>query len=174
MNEAIGAGYHTVVGYEANGGFLTGTDITNTDSGTVLPGLPTRDAALPIIAVLFASVRRGVTVSEIVNELPPRFTASGLLRQFPPELGKALVDRFRKEGTALATEVFSAQFGAVDTIDFTDGARITFTSGDIVHLRPSGNAPEFRCYTESSTEEQAVQNNDVALKIVAELKGQVV
>jgi phosphomannomutase len=174
MNEAIGAGYQTVVGYEANGGFLTGTDITNTDTGAVLPALPTRDAALPVIAVLLASLRRGGTLSDLVSELPPIFTASGLLRGFPNESGKALVEKFRKEGTEFATATFSADFGAVDSIDFTDGARITFQSGDIVHLRPSGNAPEFRCYTESSSEDQAIHNNDIALKIVAELKGKIV
>ena len=157
MNEAIGAGYQTVVGYEANGGFLTGTDITNTDTGALLPALPTRDAALPVIAVLLASLRRG-----------------GLLRGFPNESGKALVEKFRKEETEFATATFSADFGEVDSIDFTDGARITFQSGDIVHLRPSGNAPEFRCYTESSSEDQAIRNNDVALKIIAELKGEIV
>ena len=174
MNEAIGAGYQNVVGYEANGGFLTGTDITNTDTGAVLPKLPTRDAALPIIAVLVASSRSGGTLSELVSELPPRFTASGLLRGFPNESGKALVEKFRKEGTEFATATFSADFGAVDSIDFTDGARISLQSGDIVHLRPSGNAPEFRCYTESSSEDQAVRNNDIALKIIAELKNKTV
>ncbi len=173
MNEAIGAGYQTVVGYEANGGFLTGTDIINADTGAVLPKLPTRDAALPIIAVLFASSQRSGTLSELVSKLPPRFTASGLLRGFPSELGNALVEKFRKEGAELATATFSANFGAVESVDFTDGARISFASRDIVHLRPSGNAPEFRCYTESSSEEQAVRNNDIALKIVAELKDKI-
>jgi hypothetical protein len=30
-------------------------------------------------------------------------------------------------------------------------------NGDVVHLRPSGNAPELRCYTEASSPEQAQQ-----------------
>ena len=41
-------------------------------------------------------------------------------------------------------------FGDVVKLDTTDGVRITLSGGDIVHLRPrpSGNAPELRCYTE--------------------------
>ncbi|MNW13784.1 hypothetical protein D3C71_2118230 [compost metagenome] len=37
----------------------------------------------------------------------------------------------------------------VDSVDITDGLRITLNDGSIIHLRPSGNAPELRCYVES-------------------------
>jgi len=36
-----------------------------------------------------------------------------------------------------------------------DGLRITFANGEIVHLRPSGNAPELRCYAEADNQERA-------------------
>jgi phosphomannomutase len=42
--------------------------------------------------------------------------------------------------------------------------RITFTNDEIIHLRPSGNAPEFRCYTEASTNDRAVTLNSLALE----------
>jgi len=35
-------------------------------------------------------------------------------------------------------------FGKPQDIDYTDGVRIIFNNGEISHLRPSGNAPEFR------------------------------
>ncbi|MBU2023279.1 MAG: phosphomannomutase, partial [Gammaproteobacteria bacterium] len=44
----------------------------------------------------------------------------------------------------------------VVSIDETDGLRMTLNSGDIVHLRPSGNAPELRCYVESSDQMQSI------------------
>jgi phosphomannomutase len=171
MNNAAAAGRHPVVGYEANGGYLTASDITNGESGAVLKALPTRDAALPIIAALLAAGPAG-GLSALVDALPPRVTASGLLRGFPNDLGKALVARFEREGKALAGEVFSPAFGPVDSVNFTDGARITFESKDVVHFRPSGNAPEFRVYTESSTEARAVSSNKKALKIVEGMKGE--
>lgn len=170
MNEAIAERNKTVVGYEANGGFLTTSDIKDPETDAILKALPTRDAALPILAVLLSSLKQGVKLSELVEKLPPRFTASGLLKGFPMENGKAFVKKFEDEGKSFANEVFSSSFGKVKSMDFTDGARITFVSGDIVHLRPSGNAPEFRCYTESSTEEQAVYNNKIALGIVEKIK----
>ena len=136
----------------------------------VLPALPTRDAALPVIAILLSAKRSGKTLSELVADLPPRYTASGLLRDFPNDQGKALVERFREVGAPFANEVFSEAFGEVAALDFTDGARVTFASDDVVHVRPSGNAPEFRVYTESSTEDRAIANNATAIRIVSELK----
>jgi phosphomannomutase len=171
MNEAVAAGGKVVVGYEANGGYLTASDITDPESGAVLPALPTRDAALPVIAVLLLAKRRGKKLSGLVADLPPRYTASGLLREFPNDEGKALVARFEQAGFYFANEVFSTSFGDVESMDFTDGARLTFASGDIVHVRPSGNAPEFRVYTEATTEKTAVRNNELAREIVGQLKG---
>lgn len=173
MNGAVAAGGKVVVGYEANGGYLTASDITDPESGAVLPALPTRDAALPVIAVLLLAKRRGKKLSELVADLPARYTTSGLLREFPNAEGKALVARFEQSGVPFANEIFSTSFGDVESMDFTDGARLTFTSGDIVHVRPSGNAPEFRIYTESDTEETAVRNNQTARDIVEKLKDRV-
>jgi phosphomannomutase len=45
--------------------------------------------------------------------------------------------------------------GQIVATDITDGLRLSFSNGDIVHLRPSGNAPELRCYAESDTQEKA-------------------
>ena len=168
MQEAVDRGCRTVVGYEANGGFLTATDITNPDTGETLKALPTRDAALPIIAALLLSVERGKPVSGLVAELPARFTCSGLQRDVPTEMGKGFVARIEQEGKSLAERYFEPAFGSVESLDFTDGARMTFADGNIVHLRPSGNAPEFRCYTESDTVAQAAENNETALKIIRE------
>jgi phosphomannomutase len=40
-------------------------------------------------------------------------------------------------------------------IDQTDGLRIYLDNGEIVHFRPSGNAPELRCYAEADTQDRA-------------------
>ena len=52
---------------------------------------------------------------------------------------------------AAVTAAFGGDFGPVASLDETDGLRIAFDSGEILHLRPSGNAPELRCYTEASS-----------------------
>lgn len=65
-----------------------------------------------------------------------------------PELSARLT-RIRDE---LAT-LFG--YGAVERIDFLDGIRVRFSSGDVAHVRPSGNAPQLRLYALASTPERA-------------------
>jgi phosphomannomutase len=141
-----------VAGYEANGGFLLGTDIARNNA--VLKALPTRDAVLPVVAVLGLARARGCRVSEVANELPPRFTASDRLQAFATELSRELIAGLVRDPSA-AGQLLAPQSGAPAHVDTTDGLRVTFASGDIVHLRPSGNAPELRCYAEASTQDAA-------------------
>ncbi|MFN5826591.1 MAG: phosphomannomutase, partial [Rhodobacterales bacterium] len=42
-------------------------------------------------------------------------------------------------------------FGSEQALDLTDRLRVNFTSGRIVHLRPSGNVPEMRVYAEAES-----------------------
>ena len=41
--------------------------------------------------------------------------------------------------------------------DTLDGVRMRLASGEVVHLRLSGNAPELRCYSEAATPERAAE-----------------
>jgi len=52
-------------------------------------------------------------------------------------------------------KMFGEICGAVASLNRTDGLRIIFANEEIIHLRPSGNAPEFRCYAEAGTDERA-------------------
>ena len=60
-------------------------------------------------------------------------------------------------------DVFGGIAGRVTGLDRTDGLRCTFANAEIIHLRPSGNAPELRCYTEAATETRARELNAAAL-----------
>jgi len=167
MLEEMARGAQCVVGYEANGGFLLGSAISRADAKAPLLPLPTRDAVLPVLACLVQARDQKKTLSALAGSLPRRFTASGLLREFPVEQSRAVIGLFERERDQAAIRYFSEEFGEVASLDFTDGARITFASGDIVHLRPSGNAPEFRCYTEADSAERAIEHNETALHIVS-------
>lgn len=141
-----------VVGYEANGGFLLGTDV---DVGPyTLKALPTRDAVLPMLALLVASVQRGLPLSKLAALLPARYTASDRIQEVPTEASRALIASLR-EDLASACAWLVPDAGPVVHQDETDGMRLTFASGEVTHLRPSGNAPELRCYTEADTPERA-------------------
>ncbi len=148
MQAALARGDGLVCGYEANGGFLLGSDVER--NGARLTALPTRDAVLPIVAVLAAA--KGGTVSKLVDALPRRFTYSDRIQDFSPDRRDALMGwLMAEEGRhARLDEAFGRVVGAsLVSVDLTDGVRMTFANGHIVHLRGSGNAPELRCYTEA-------------------------
>lgn len=151
-----------VVGYEANGGVLLGTPVG------ALAALPTRDALLPIIAIVTAAQQH--PIAQTVAELPPRFTYSDRVAEFPQADSAALI-AFLSAGAqgaqmARIARVFGDIAGLPTAIDTTDGFRMSFASGAIIHFRPSGNAPELRCYSEAETEPRARALNAQALSHV--------
>jgi phosphomannomutase len=151
MRQASTRGARRVVGYEANGGFLIESDLVV--GGRRLRALPTRDALILLLSLLVLARQRGGTLSAMAAELPARFTASGLLRETPPERSAALLARFSSGNEAANRAAIEGAFplGRVAGIDRTDGVRVTFEGGEVIHLRPSGNAPEFRCYAEAGS-----------------------
>jgi phosphomannomutase len=54
-------------------------------------------------------------------------------------------------------EIWGEALGSITHIDTTDGLRLSFAQGEIIHLRPSGNAPELRCYAEADSMSRAEQ-----------------
>ena len=158
-----------VVGYEANGGFLLGSDI-KTDRG-VLTALPTRDAVLPMLALLTLSGLTACPISQLARELPSRFTASDRIQQVPTETSRRLIDTLSQDARQ-AAELMAPASGPVVSQDTTDGLRLTFELGDVVHLRPSGNAPELRCYAEADTQARAQELClDCLQRIAANVQG---
>lgn len=149
-----------VVGYEANGGFLLGSDIHR--NGLKLAALPTRDAVLPMLALLYMAKEQSCALSELAYTLPARFTFSDRLQDFPTKSSHALINRLRADPETLVVWL-ALDSGAVASVDEKDGLRVTFANNDIVHLRPSGNAPELRCYAEASTEGRAKELCDACL-----------
>lgn len=144
--------YDSVAGFEANGGFLLGSDITI--NGHHLKALPTRDAVLP--ALMLLSKSKQMRISDMVSALPPRFTASDRIQNFATEKSHQIIAKATLEPRGLL-EALGFQEAVVERVDTTDGLRMILKTGDVVHLRPSGNAPELRCYAESDTVEKANQ-----------------
>jgi len=169
MNELLEQQLHPVVGYEANGGFLLADALTM--EGRTLAALPTRDALIVALSMLALARRQGCSLADLGTLLPPRFTHSDRIRNFPTELSRERLTAFssgddEQDKQALG-QVFGAEFGTITSIDRTDGLRIGFESGEIAHLRPSGNAPELRAYTEAASEERAAQMNRVCIDILS-------
>jgi phosphomannomutase len=158
---AMQAAKGVVCGYEANGGFLLGSDVTRT--GRTLAALPTRDAVLPIVAVLAAAKRK--PIADLVAALPPRVTHSDRIKDFPTADSRAILAYLSQDEHAKARieAAFAPLAGALASVDLTDGLRMTFANSAVIHLRPSGNAPELRCYTETADAASAEALNVAAL-----------
>ena len=167
MQEALADNEQGVVGYEANGGFLTASAFPL--FGGELAPLPTRDALLPVLAALLLAKAQDVSLATLVAQLPARFTASDRIEAYPTEQSAAIIERYAS--VEAIEHDFAPLFGAVDSVDRTDGVRITFSSSEVVHLRPSGNAPEFRCYNEAQSEARVEQMQALTMALLMELKG---
>ncbi|MDQ7001691.1 MAG: phosphomannomutase, partial [Ghiorsea sp.] len=148
MNHLLAQGQTHVVGYEANGGFLTASAIEK--HGKVLTALPTRDAVIVPLAIIMASIEANVSISKLMQTLPQRFTASDRLQGVPTESSKQHIEHLKQDASW-----FEQSFGKLEHVDETDGFRMTFDSDVVIHLRPSGNAPELRCYVEAASVKQA-------------------
>ncbi|MUL09185.1 phosphomannomutase [Aliivibrio fischeri] len=142
--DALNTAYSSVAGFEANGGFLLGSDVAV--NGKELKALPTRDAVLPALMLLFSAGENGI--STLVDVLPKRFTHSDRIQNFAVEKSQSIISQGRDN-----PELLLQNLGFTDakllTVDLTDGLRMVLVDGRIIHLRPSGNAPELRCYAEA-------------------------
>ncbi|WP_275667582.1 phosphomannomutase [Photobacterium kishitanii] len=142
--------YSSVAGFEANGGFLLGSDVTV--NNITIKALPTRDAVLP--ALMLLAISKNTPIYELVGALPQRFTHSDRIQNFATENSIIFVNTVKHQ-----IDIFLQKIGLndskVECIDETDGLRITLVSGDVIHFRPSGNSPEFRCYSESFSIDRA-------------------
>jgi len=136
-----------VAGYEANGGFLLGFDADG--PAGPLPALVTRDSFLPILAPLHAA-GDGPLSARVAAE-PARFTAADRLTGVPTAAAAALVARLTGDAAARADFIAGLGGGAETAVDLTDGLRIMLDTGRVLHVRPSGNAPELRLYVEAES-----------------------
>jgi phosphomannomutase len=136
--------FKSVAGFEANGGFLLGSDLWL--NGKLLKALPTRDAILPSIMLLSAA-NKGL-ISTLVDALPKRYTHSDRIQAFDTEKSQVIIAQGKQDPKKLLAQLGFLN-AEIKNIDETDGLRITLADNRIVHLRPSGNAPELRCYAEA-------------------------
>ncbi len=86
------SGKTSIVGWEANGGFLVGSELTL--HGRTLTQLATRDAFFPILCALCAAVEQNVTVLDLLGKMPARFGKAGLIDAFDQEASKALLKKW--------------------------------------------------------------------------------
>jgi phosphomannomutase len=147
MNEALKGKHEAVIGFEANGGVLTGSHFMM--AGGELTALPTRDCFLPILAMLHLCKAENEPLSQILALRKFTATDGNKLENFPLQSSAALMKHLMSSTENLAA--YMKDFGTVAETSTLDGLRITLEDKSIVHYRPSGNAPELRCYVEAES-----------------------
>ncbi len=118
-------------------------------------------------AITLLSQLNQQSISEQVKLLPQRYTASDRIKDFARDKSLSLIANINKEPEAWLLKL-DLPFKLAKVND-TDGFRMTFTDGEVVHLRPSGNAPELRCYAESNSQIKAEQLVKATLSAIQNL-----
>lgn len=136
-----------VVGFEANGGFLLQQDIVL--DGRRLERLATRDAVLPAVASLRLARQQGLKLSELAGTLPSRMMKADRMKNVSPEAAGIFLSKI--ESSAQFRETLHPRIAAPVGISTLDGVRMGLATGDTVHFRQSGNAPEMRIYVETGS-----------------------
>jgi phosphomannomutase len=137
------------------------------------------------VSELFAELPRRYTDAGVLDNFPPDI-GQKIIRLFSPpeesnvrqvsfEAGAVRVTDFADKSQTLDSEspifkallgnksqlerFFNAKLGfdSITAINYLDGIRITFANGDIAHIRPSGNAPQFRVYSNANSQERATE-----------------
>jgi len=132
----VGAGY----GFEANGGGI---------SAEIFYG---RDAGSSTIKMLKILRQTGRTLQELVDELP-KFYQVRTKTDCPAKLNEAILNAAREAYGHLG-------------VNALDGLKFTYPNGDWLLFRPSGNAPEFRVFTEAAEVATAQKLNQQGMALV--------
>ncbi|MCL2624660.1 MAG: hypothetical protein FWD31_13445 [Planctomycetaceae bacterium] len=171
MQQRIAAGHERVVGFEPNGGFMIGTpfELSWLASDLHLPipktaiiePLLTRDSVIVHLAILSLAKHRDLPLSKLVALFPTCHKLSDRVPEYPNEISSQMLhqlawcDGERRPGIDVHFGELLPTTGPPILVDMFDGFRMTFEHGEIIHLRASGNAPEFRCYVEASSLERS-------------------
>ena len=110
---------------------------------------------LPIVVLLGVAAQRGITLSALMANLPARYTVSDRLQSIPSVVSALWLANWQGSPEALC--IIDSALEKVSQLDTTDGLRVIFQNGEVIHLRASGNAPELRCYVESGELKRAKQ-----------------
>lgn len=151
MDAALADGRSPVMGFEANGGLMLASQFAV--DGRTIRSLPTRDSFLPALAALSLASARKVPLSRIVDDFSLPVAVADRLENYPTEKSTAVMAHLRASAENL--QGFLSPIGTVASTTDIDGLRVTLADGNVIHFRPSGNAPEMRCYVEAGTETEA-------------------
>jgi phosphomannomutase len=175
-------GFLTGSDWNINGKILRALPTRDTALPLISAILLSKDKGLSVSELIKKSLPARYTHADLLREYPREISQKILKSISPPQdMGVAEVDFSNKavkyldgkrgdldsskelaglmKGVKdkLGAKYFTPDLGfkEIASINFIDGVRIAFSKGDVSHLRPSGNAPEFRNYATADTQQRA-------------------
>ena len=144
--EALGVrGMQGVAGYDVSGGLVLGFDTIRGRSH--LSRLICADGVLPIVGALMAASRAQSTLSTMFASKTSFQRASMSFPGYPWPVAKRLLREID-----LAEASAALALGALARVETVDGLRLTFASGEVVHLVPSGTSAQLNIIVEAEGE----------------------
>jgi phosphomannomutase/phosphoglucomutase len=131
------------LGGEENGGIFYG------------PHQPVRDGAMATALILDVMAKSGEKLRKLLFDLPMYYNHKGKVT-CPNNLKKKVLDSLLEQVKGLQVET-------------TDGAKIRFSDGSWILIRPSGTEPVYRLFAEATSKEKAVSLVEHYTKVVSEL-----
>jgi len=131
------------LGGEENGGIMYG------------PHQPVRDGAMAMALILEIMAKNGLTLSELLSELPQYVQMKDKIA-CPDDLKRRVLDGLQ---------------GLVEAhrVETVDGLKLWYSDGSWILIRPSGTEPVFRLYAEAVKRERVIELIDRHKLIVDEL-----
>ncbi|TCU12749.1 phosphoglucomutase/phosphomannomutase-like protein, partial [Rhizobium azibense] len=123
----------------------------------------------PILSVLSLAAAHNKPLSAIAASYNLPMAAADRLEDFPVKTSARLMAYLRASPQNLAD--FLEPVGRPSSASDIDGLRVTLADRRIIHFRPSGNAPEMRCYVEAQTEHAASQLLEAGLSRIRQWAG---
>ena len=153
MQTLASEGLSRIVGFEANGGLMTRDPLDL--NGRPIEPLATRDAALPLLAVLSRLANRDFDLRTLGAFHRFRPARSDRIVDFPQACSQRLLRELGKRPQLRNRMCGGAD--AVELADSIDGLAMRLSNGQTLRIRASGNAPELRLYAEAESLAEATR-----------------
>lgn len=163
MEELAKLGKKKIIGFEANGGVLLGSDFKF--ERKLLTALPTRDSILPIVSLLYMMNKEKMSLAKLIKQHGLSYTTSSSIKDIESNVTKSVIQEMINHPEKIA-KMLNIKKKVIE-LNHLDGLRIYFNDNSVIHLRPSGNAPELRCYTEARSEKKSLALNKHVIKKIS-------
>ena len=87
------------------------------------------------------------SIAKLVADFRQRYTHSDRIQNFATEKSQKIIVQGKENPKRLLAQL-GFENETIKSVNEIDGLRVALNYERIIHLKPSGNAPELRCYAD--------------------------